>query len=279
MGRSAALRRRAVVASSALPRQARDPGPSGRPRGPLLTVLAANLCRTERDAEAQAATLLATRADVLLLTEVTVATVAALEQAGISTTWPHRRDDPDDGFFGSVVASRHPITRCWQGDLGGRRGQVVDLAVGTTALRVVPVHTQAPIYDHDVAVWRSTIEANAAVADHAPGPVVLAGDWNATGGHRPFRRALERRGLVDAQARRGHRWFPTWPVEAHPVVRVPLTPVLTLDHVVVTADIGVVGLERVAVPATDHRALRAALHLPAAGPGGSDVLPSRLTPP
>lgn len=261
----AGLRRRAIVAASAAPRLPRDPGPSGRPTGPLLTVVAANLCRTESDADAQARALLAIAADVLLLTEVAGATVASLAAAGAATHWPHHSEDPDDDcYFGSLVASRHPITARWRGDLGGRRAQVVDLSVGGTALRVVPVHTQAPIYDDDVAVWHSTIEASAAVAEGAPGPVVLAGDWNATGGHQAYRRALEGRRLVDAQVRRGHRWYPTWPLEAHPIVRVPLVPLLTLDHVVVSADVAIHGLERIPIPATDHLALRAALRLPAA---------------
>ncbi|WCO68565.1 endonuclease/exonuclease/phosphatase family protein [Iamia majanohamensis] len=264
MGRTSGLRRRAIIAESGLPLRPRDPGPSGPSTGPLLTVLAANLCRTEHDAEAQARGVLAVDADLLLLTEVTADTVDALGAAGLATSHPHAVLDPDEGYFGAAIASRHPLTDRGGCDLGGRRGHVADVHVDGTDVRVVPVHTQAPIHDHDVAVWHSTIEANAAVADDAPGPVVLAGDWNATGGHRRLRRALARRGLVDAQVRRGHRWFPTWPTAAHPLMWVPVTPVLTLDHVVVSPDVAVVGLERLPLPATDHLALRAALRLPAA---------------
>lgn len=266
MGRATGLRRRAIIAESGLPLRPRDPGPGDPPGGPLLTVLAANLCRTEHDAGAQARAVLAVDADVLLLTEVTPATAEALHGAGLATTHPHAVLAPDEGYFGSAVASRHPLTDRGGHDLGGRRGQLADVHVDGTDVRVVPVHTQAPIHDHDVAVWHGSIEANAGVADDAPGPVVLAGDWNATGGHRRLRRALARRDLVDAQVRRGHRWFPTWPTAAHPLMWVPATPVLTLDHVVVSPDVAVVGLERLPLPATDHLALRAALRLPAAAP-------------
>ena len=62
-------------------------------------------------------------------------------------------DDPSDGYFGSLVASRHPIAAADRRDIGGRPGQVVDLDVDGTVVRVVPVHTQAPIFDHDVVVW------------------------------------------------------------------------------------------------------------------------------
>ncbi len=263
------LRRRAILLASALPLLPRDPGPDGADPGPVVTVLAANLCRTLVDAEAQAQAVLATDADIVLLTEVAATTVAALEAAGLARQWPHVSDDRDEGYFGSLVASRHPIAAKGTGNLGGRRGQVIDLDVDGTALRVVPVHTQAPIFDDDVAVWEATIAANASLADGAPGPAILAGDWNATGGHRAYRRALADHGLVDAQARRGRRWWPTWPVDL-PVFGLPLPAVLTLDHVVVTADVAILGLERITVPGTDHRALRAALRLPTGGDAAPD---------
>jgi endonuclease/exonuclease/phosphatase family metal-dependent hydrolase len=225
-----------------------------------LTVLAANLERGERDAAVLAEALVAVDADVLLLCEHSPATRAALTTAGADERWPHQADDPSDGYFGSLVASRHPIVAASADDLGGRRGQVVDLDVAGTVVRVVPVHTQAPIFDHDVEVWHGTVAANAGVAAGTDGPVVLAGDWNATGGHRAFRRALARHDLVDASAARGHRWYPTWPVDSL-AIRWPLPPLLTLDHVVTRAGAEVVALDRIALPATDHRALRATLRL------------------
>lgn len=260
--RAPGLRRRAIMAASALPLLARDPGLRRPATGPSLSVLATNVELSQRDADLQAQAVLAVDADVLCIIEAAEATVAALARAGIAATHPHRSDDHDPGYFGSFIASRHPITGRWTGDLGGRPGHWVDLDVAGQAARVVAVHTQAPIHDHDVAVWHSTIAANVALAGSVPHPVVLAGDWNATGGHRPFRRALADHGLVDAQARRGHRWWPTWPV-AHSVLGLTIPPVLTLDHVVVTDDVEVVGLERIAIPACDHRAVRAALRLPA----------------
>ncbi len=226
-----------------------------------MTVVAANLERGQRDPIAQAAALVALDADVLLLCEHTAATRAALEHVGIAEAFPHRSDVADEGFFGTLVASRHPLAGAERRDLGGRLGQVADLVLDGVAVRLVPVHTQAPIFDQDVAVWHATVAANAAVAAEVDGPVVLAGDWNATGGHRRFRRELARHDLVDASAVLGHRWYPTWPVDA-PVGRVPLPPVLTLDHVVVSASVEVVAIERLALPGSDHRGLRATLRLP-----------------
>lgn len=228
-----------------------------------LTVLAANLELGQRDACALAEAVAAIDADLLLLCEHSPATRAALTAAGLDEHWPHQADDPSDGYFGSLVASRHPVVTTERRDLGGRPGQVVDIAIDDTTVRLVPVHTQAPIWDHDVEVWHSTVATNAGIAAETDGPVVLAGDWNATGGHRAFRRALARHDLVDASAVRGHRWYPTWPVDSL-AISLPLPPLLTLDHIVVRADTEVVGLERIDLPGTDHRALRATLRLPRA---------------
>lgn len=258
------LRRVGLMAESflpLLPRSTREgPGTSRVTAGLRLTVLAANLELGQRDASALARAIASVEADVLMLCEHSPATRAALSDAGVDERWPHRADDPSDGYFGSLVASRHPIVSASARDLGGRAGQVVDVSVSGATVRVVPVHTQAPIFDHDVAVWKATVAANAAVAASTDGPVVLAGDWNATGGHRAFRRALRRHDLVDASAVRGHRWFPTWPVDSL-AIRVPLPPLLTLDHVVVRSDASVLDLERIDLPGTDHRALRATLRL------------------
>ncbi|QYG92377.1 endonuclease/exonuclease/phosphatase family protein [Iamia sp. SCSIO 61187] len=255
-------RRAWITLSSALPLLPRSPSPPTRVGdGVTFTVVAANLERGQRDPVAQAEALAALDADVLLLTEHAAATRAALEEAGLASTFPHQADDPSEWYFGSLVASRRPLLAADRRDLGGRPGQVVDIDVAGIPVRLVPVHTQAPVHDRDVVTWHDGLVANTGIGDDAPGPVILAGDWNATGGHGAFRRALSRHDLVDASAVLGHRWYPTWPVD-QPVYRLPLPPFLTLDHVVVSAGVEVVALERLALPGSDHRGLRATLRLP-----------------
>ncbi len=255
------LRRLWIAASSGLPLLPRAERVATAVDGPTLVVVAANLERGEKDPRRQAEAVVGLDADVLLLVEHTPATRDALIAAGLATAFPHLADDVDPGYFGSLVASRRPIGATRAVDLGGRPGQLVDLDVDGTEVRVVPVHTQAPIFDRDVDVWHATVEATAAVADAAPGPVVLAGDWNATGGHRRFRGALRRHRLADASAVRGRRWYPTWPVDA-PLLGLRPPPLLTLDHVVVSDDVEVIDLARLDLPGSDHKGLRAVLRLP-----------------
>lgn len=252
-----------VAASSGLPLLPRPVRRAGAAEGPTLVVVAANLERGHKDPRRQAEAVVGLDADVLLLVEHTPTTRDALLAAGLATTYPHLADDPDVGYFGTLVAARHLVTGRRLVDLGGRPGQLVDLDVDGTAVRVVPVHTQAPIFARDVAVWHATVEATAAAATGSPGPAVLGGDWNATGGHRRFRGALRRHHLTDASAALGRRWYPTWPVDA-PLLGLRPPPFLTLDHVVVTPDVEVVALDRLALPGSDHQGLRATLRLPRA---------------
>lgn len=223
-------------------------------------MVAANLERGERDPIAQARSLVTLDVDLLALTEHSPRTRRALAEAGVGEVFPHLADDADDGFFGSLVASRRPIEHIDRRDLGGRRGQVVTIDVDGVAVRVVPVHTQAPIHDHDVPTWHATITANAGVAGEVTGPTVLAGDWNATAGHRHLRRSLADRGLVDAAAALGRRSPRTWPVGMR-FLGVAVPALLALDHVVVTDDVAVETLDVVSLPGSDHLGLRAGLRL------------------
>lgn len=258
-----AVRRLMIMAASVLPLRAPKARRSPPATGPRLTVVVANVALGERQADAQARLLVEAEADVLCVIEHSAATARALGTNGLAERFAHLADDADEGYFGSLVASRHRIVNRWAGMVGGRRGQVVDLDVDGVATRVVPVHTQAPIHVHDVARWHSTIAANGSLADDSPGPAILAGDWNATAGHRRFRDTLRDHGLVDAQRALGIAWLPTWPVD-HAIAGFHPPPFLTLDHVVTTPDVTVESISRMAIPGSDHLGLRAAMRLPAA---------------
>ena len=218
------LRRRAIVAASALPLRPRDPGPGRGPRGPVLTVLAANLCRTERSADAQARAVLAVRRRRAPAHRGRRARPSppSTGRRGPDPAPPLSDDPAEDGYFGSLVASRHPITAAvdWgprgRPGPGGRRR-----ASAGVATRVVPVHTQAPIYDRDVVGVardhrgqrragrrrRRSGRPGRRLERHRGPPTVPPGPGTTWPGRRP--------------GPRGRRWFPTWPGRPIPFVRVP----------------------------------------------------------
>ena len=91
------------------------------------------------------------------------------------------------------------------------------------------------------------------------GPVVLAGDFNATMDHR-WMRELVGRGFDDAVVQARSRWQPTWP-SAGEVSVLGLRPpsLLQLDHVLVNRGLRARGTMSLTIPGTDHRAVLAVL--------------------
>jgi endonuclease/exonuclease/phosphatase family metal-dependent hydrolase len=82
---------------------------------------------------------------------------------------------------------------------------------------------------------------------------IIAGDFNATLDHSPFRAVLDR-GYADVADRAGQGLHATWPSDR------PLG--IAIDHVLVDRRIGVDAVDIVRVAGTDHRAVVADLTLP-----------------
>lgn len=228
--------------------------------GPRLCVATVNI---ERDSSAVgriAGQLRALRADLLLIQEYTPAAAAACMASGIHDDYPHRAEDPRDGYFGSALFSRHPLATWSRFEVGARPAMMAVLEVGGVQVTVVNVHVQAPMHRRDLEPWRASFDELGRVAEGAGGPVILAGDWNAVPSHPPLRRMLRRYRLVDAHlARARRRWPRTWPTD-----RWWLPPLLCLDHVVLTADIAVLAVREERVAGTDHKVVIANLQLLAA---------------
>ena len=76
-------------------------------------------------------------------------------------------------------------------------------AVQTAAgpLRLINVHTLSPVTADGLELWPRQMDGLGEEARRPGPPIVLAGDFNATWGHRPFRRLLDT-GLDDAGAAR-----------------------------------------------------------------------------
>ena len=93
------------------------------------------------------------------------------------------------------------------------------------------------------------MEASRRILSPTKGPVIVAGDFNATRDQRPFR-DLEALGFVDAADQAGAGFVPTFPDG-----RLPM-PVVAIDHVMVRdSRLSAVSVTSVVVPGADHRAL------------------------
>ena len=221
-------------------------GPS---TGGRIRVLTLNLHLGRASASEVSALLSERRPDVVVLEELTPSLWRHLSP-GLDR-FPHRvgRAAPGDGA--TMLLSRWRL---------GRPTRVPVLYDGWRArvraprpFTLVGVHAATP-FDTDHR-WRRDQATLLAVARSVDGPIVMAGDLNATRDHLPFRELLGV-GLRDAAEQAGSGWQPTWPVDES-VVGLPLPSVAALDHVLVGGGLGVRTTDTFVVRGSDHRALEA----------------------
>lgn len=216
------------------------------PYEPKFRLVAANLLASNDRVGRLADEISGDDPDVVVLVELTPEHAAAIADSRLSSRCPHQVVDPQEGYYGSAILSRLPIvssgvvlvggTPMAYADVVSRRGQVV---------HVVAVHTLAPSVPERVKGWDEQHDELGVHVDRCADHVVLAGDFNATVRHRPFRRLL-RHGLTDALSLDGrpHR---TWPNGPRSI------PVMRLDHVLVTRRVGVRSARTAPSAGGDHR--------------------------
>jgi endonuclease/exonuclease/phosphatase (EEP) superfamily protein YafD len=123
----------------------------------------------------------------------------------------------------------------------------------TGDVHVVAVHVINPAREGMIPTWRAQLDWLAEHARRTDVPVVLAGDYNATMGHRAIA-ALTRAGLIDAHDAAGRGLGLTWPQRSFTGHgRWSAWPVLRLDHVFVTPTLGVRAVRTARSAGSDHR--------------------------
>ena len=195
--------------------------------------------------------------DVLAVQELTPPMVGRLTAAGLTHVLPFSHLDPRPGSRGTGLWARWPLMplqpvpglaaaapRARIDPLGG-------LPVTVTAVHpVAPVQGRADRWRRELAMIQQTL---AAVDE----PQVVAGDFNATRDHAPFRELLAAGFLDCADSGRNRSWpgF-TWPATGRAL------PVLRLDHVLVSRTATVPMTRTIRVPCTDHHGVLTAIEFP-----------------
>ncbi|WP_157647794.1 endonuclease/exonuclease/phosphatase family protein [Actinomycetospora chiangmaiensis] len=127
-------------------------------------------------------------------------------------------------------------------------------ALGDT--RVLAVHP-AVLRPSRTPEWRRELDRLAALVADDPRPTVVVGDLNATCEHRALQRVLRR--VRSAAAETGRAREATWPAGR------PRRLGVAIDHVLVSAAVGVGSFEVLDVAGSDHRAVLARLRRPRGG--------------
>ena len=229
-----------VLARSALPAAARD--------APRLRILSWNLYFGNTDAAAIERVVAEADADLVVLQEVTSANLPVLRRSPALAAYAHSFVSAAPSAFGSGIWSRLPLEAPEEFSLEGLLMTRAVVSTPTGRVRLINVHALSPIADGGPDTWIRQLRGLGEEARRLGPPVLLAGDFNATWGHQPFRRLLDA-GLDDAAAALGRPWTPTWRAGGR------LPPTLRIDHVLTGP--GLVATSYATGPAagSDHRSI------------------------
>lgn len=237
-------------------------GARGGGGGGELRVLTVNAEYGSADVADMVAQVRSRKIDVLSVQELTPELVAGLGAAGLGRELPHSVLRPEAGYTGTGIWSRWPVTPL--GDIPGTQSATPRARVQPPSgppFTVIAVHPTAPAGLGADKMWRTDLHLVRDViretAGGGNGPLVVAGDFNASRDHALFRELLDP-GLDDAlDVAPGGPWLGfTFPVgQGYP-------PLMRLDHILFTRHgLRCVSAATVLVPGTDHRGVVAALRL------------------
>ena len=232
-----------------------DDLPAWAAAAPTVTVLAANLWNQNESPGAAARRIVRSHADVLALVEVSSRMSRALKRAGLRQAFPYQlRAKPSPNGDTDGIYSRIPfVSTHVYPDLQNRLPSAV-VEVAGRSLQVVAVHIDGALHGADQ--WRGELDGVTPIARQASGPLVIAGDFNATRWHPPFRHLLGL-GLTDAHEARGQGLSRSWPVRGTALST--FGPLMRLDHALVNRSAAVERVHDIPIPGSDHVAFVATI--------------------
>lgn len=224
------------------------------PEGAVLRIVSANVLMVNPDPTGALLELFAGDPDLVVLQEYSprFAEVAAVHRR----THPYTFERPEAHSFGTAVFSRWPLEELEEQDLAGVPLVAFTLTIADRRVRMFVVHTLPPVSAGNVDRWRLQLAALAERAAAEDGPLVVAGDLNATRHHPSFRKLLATGGLRDAHAEIGRAAAVTWPNGVF------LLPPLRLDHLLLGGAVVAEQVEEGSGRGSDHRSVKAVLRLP-----------------
>ncbi|HEY8979917.1 MAG TPA: endonuclease/exonuclease/phosphatase family protein [Streptomyces sp.] len=183
--------------------------------------------------------------DVVFVQECEYGCQATLRRE-LAAPYPYRQAVEGDTSVGSLILSRFPLTPAptIPAEMG-MPGAVAD--VDGIAVHLQLAHPMPPLPDQ-VGLWKRELGRIRAWAERQTGPVVLAGDFNASQDHAAFRRILDT-GLRDAARLAGKSREPSWPSSTTPTFGTQI------DHVLLSDDFSASRAHFLDLPGTDHRTL------------------------
>ena len=222
-----------------------NPEPGSGTEG--IRVLTLNLDDGAADPNDVVSTAVTSRADFLILQEVSASALGRMDEAGLEAAFPHRAGQPvAGGHFGTMIFSTAQLSQpTFAGTLESSVLVTASLPGGTVWVFGVDV----PVPDSSKA-WSADLEKLAELASSLK-PGIVAGTFNASFDHQAFQDLLDT-GLRDVGERTNAGFQRTWP-EGLTRYGVPLPRLALPDHVLAGAGLVAVKQSTTSVPGTDHR--------------------------
>lgn len=226
-----------------------------------LTVLELNLRFGLADLTQLAADVDRFRPDVVVLAEVTRSDEKTFKDRSWSRILPYQAGTAGDDYDaasavgdarGTMVLSRHPVTRLDFADDTLFTNFAVRLDVPGQPITLIAAHPANP--EHGLDRWLDDGNALTQLAlRHEDGPLLVAGDLNATAEHLTLRTLAAKAGLSDTAS--GEGWHPTYPADTW------FPPLIQIDHVLASKQFTTTGFRTIRVDGTDHLGLVVGLAL------------------
>ena len=211
-----------------------------------IEIMTANVQAGGGQADLVAANIVANDPDIVVLQEVKYEFLVQLRDDPTLADWQFRADADANSTKTEVIWSKWPITDIEFGTLGLRSSVVGTVDTPHGRLDIGSVHTIAPSRPSRVDEWKAQFWGLQTLPTDTPS--VMAGDFNATEDHQPFRQLLSQ-GWTDVHDDKGCGIDNTWPVEDLPF------PVMRLDHILVTDHFEVLSTELGDAGGSDHLAV------------------------
>ena len=215
--------------------------------GKALTVMTSNILFGRGDATAVVNLVRENNVDLLAVQELTPDAAIRLRDAGLNETLRYRWLDATSAGMG--IWSRYPLAQLPDGSRVSWPAIGRQVSIPGLPISFLAVHPAAPL-SPDHAQWTRDQPLLRDALSSVPGPVVVAGDFNATLDH-GIMRTLQSDGFIDAAEAVGAGLNATWPNAS----RSPI-PLFAIDHVMHRdVDVAPASVQNVVVPGSDHRAV------------------------
>ncbi len=221
---------------------------------PSIRVFSANLLANNRDLTEMIEQVREAHADLVFLQEYDRPNRHAFEDSGVLDEYPYQIEFRQPSPYGSIILSKVPFIDSSLSKIGGVVMPTAVLSTPIGPVTVLCVHLNRPYDEAQHVGWARELAALADFVRARTTPLVVAGDFNSTTSHRPFRDVLAA-GVIDAFRARGKGLSNSWPADQS------FPPLIRIDHLLTTKEIVVTDIHNGKADGSDHLPMIANLAL------------------